>query len=258
MVTVQLNVPVPVTVAPHALIAAPAPMVVATVLPGVNPVPDTPTDTPLGPCVRVSVIPGVVTVNAAVALSAPPSDPVAVTVYAAAAPLTVKVQPLIVPVPVAVHALAAPIVPPAEIVNVTVTPGVNPLPDTVTVAPLGPCVGTSAIAGVVTVNVAVALSKLPSDPVAVTVYAAAAPLTVNVQPLIVPVPVAVHALAAPIVPPAEIVNVIVTPGVKPLPDTVTVTPLRPCVGTSVVAGVVTVKDAVALSKLPSDPVAVTV
>ena len=258
IVTVQLNVPVAVTVAPHALIAAPAPMVVATVLPGVNPVPDTPTDTPLGPCVRVSVIPGVVTGNVAVALSALPSDPVAVTVYAAAAPLTVNVQPLIVPVPVAVHALAAPIVPPAEIVNVIVTPGVNPLPDTVTVTPLGPCIGTSVMEGAVTRNDVVALSKLPSDPVAVTVYVAAAPLTVKVQPLKVPVPVAVHALAAPTVPPAEIVNAIVTPGVNPLPDAVTVTPLSPCVGTSVVAGVVMVNVAVALSKLPSDPVAVTV
>jgi hypothetical protein len=81
---------------------------------------------------------------------------------------------------------------------------------------------------------------------------------VNVQPLNVPVPVAVHALADPIVPPAVIVNAIVTPGENPLPDAVTVTPLSPCVGTSVTAGVVIVNDAVALSKLPSDPVAVTV
>jgi hypothetical protein len=102
-------------------------------------------------------------------LSKLPSDPVAVTVYAAAAPVTVKVQPVNVPVPVAVQTLAPPIAPPAEIVNVIVTPGVNPLPDAVTVTPLGPWVGTSAVAGVVTVYVAVALSKLPSDPVAVTV-----------------------------------------------------------------------------------------
>ncbi len=91
-----------------------------------------------------------------------------------------------------------------------------------------------------------------------TVYVAAAPLTVKVQPLKVPVPVAVHALAAPIVPPAEIVNAIVTPGVNPLPEAVTVTPLSPCVGTSVSDGVVIVNDAAAWSKLPSDPVAVTV
>jgi hypothetical protein len=79
-VTVQLNVPVPDTVAPHAPIVAPAPIVVVTVLPGVNPVPDTTTDTPLGPCVGTSVTAGMVTVNVAVALSKLPSDPVAVTV----------------------------------------------------------------------------------------------------------------------------------------------------------------------------------
>ena len=169
IVTVQLNVPVPDTVAPHAPIVAPAPIVVVTVAPGVNPVPDTPTDTPLGPCVWLSVIAGVVIVNVVVALSAPPSDPVAVTVYGVpdAVPVIVTVQ-LNVPVPdtVAPH---APIVAPAPIVVVTVLPGVNPVPDTTTDTPLGPCVGTSVTAGMVTVNVAVALSKLPSDPVAVTV-----------------------------------------------------------------------------------------
>ena len=45
----------------------------------------------------------------------------------------------------------------------------NPVPDTVTVAPTGPWVGDTVIAGTVMVNAAVALSKLPSDPVAVTV-----------------------------------------------------------------------------------------
>jgi hypothetical protein len=257
-VTVQLNVPVLVTVAPQAPIAAPAPIVVVTVLAGVNPVPDTPTDTPLGPWVKVRVILGVVTVKGAVARSAPPSEPVAVTVYVAVAPLTVNVHPLSVPVPLAVQALAEPIVPPALIEKVTVTLGVNPVPVAVTVTPVGPCVGTNVMAGTVTRNDAVALSAPPSDPVAVTVYVAAAPLTVNVQPLNAPVPLAVHALAEPIVPPAVIEKVIVTPGVNPLPDAVTVTPLSPWVGTSVIAGTVTKNDAVALSKLPSEPVAVTV
>ena len=80
IVAVQLNVPVTVTVAPQGPIAAPAPIALATVLPGVNPVPEIPTDTPLGPRDRVSVILGVVTVNEAVVLSEPPSDPVAVIV----------------------------------------------------------------------------------------------------------------------------------------------------------------------------------
>jgi hypothetical protein len=49
------------------------------------------------------------------------------------------------------------IVAPELIVVVTVTSGVNPLPDTVTVTPLGPCVGESVIPGVVTVNVPLAV-----------------------------------------------------------------------------------------------------
>jgi hypothetical protein len=236
-----LNVPVPVAV--HTLadpIVPPAVIVNVIVTPGVNPLPDAITVTPLGPCVGASVT-GVVIVNVAVALSAPPSDPVAVTVYGVpdAVPVIVTVQ-LNVPVPdtVAPH---APIVAPAPIVVVTVLPGVNPVPDTTTDTPLGPCVGTSVTVGVVTVNDAVPLSKLPSDPVAVTVYGVpdAVPVIVTVQ-LNVPVPdtVAPH---APIVAPAPIVVVTALPGVNPVPDTTTDTPLGPCVGKSVIAGVVTVK-----------------
>ncbi len=180
-------------------------------VPGVNPVPLTVTMIPVGPCVGVSEIAGIVTVNDAVALSEPPSDPVAVTVYVAAAPLTVNVQPLNVPAPVALHELADPIVPPAVIVNVIATPGVNPLPDAVTVTPLGPCVGVSEITGVVIVNGAVALSEPPSDPVAVTVYGVPddVPEIVTVQ-LNAPVPDAV-APHVPIVAPAPTVVVTVTP-----------------------------------------------
>jgi hypothetical protein len=73
------------------------------------------------------------------------------------------------------------------------------------------------------------------------------PLTVNVHPANPPVPLAVQVLGDPIVPPPLIENVIVALGVNPLPDAVTVTPLSPCVGTSVTVGVVTVNDAVAWS-----------
>ena len=167
-------------------------------------------------------------------------------------------QPLNVPVPVAVHALATPIDPPVVIVNAIVTPGVNPLPDAVTVTPLGPCVGTSVTAGVVIVNDAVAVSAPPSDPVAVTVYGVpdAVPVIGTVQ-LNVPVPVTI-APHAPIVAPAPIIVVIVALGVNPVPDTPTDTPLGPWAGASAIAGMVAVNDAVTLSKLPSDPVAVNV
>ena len=258
--TGQLKSPDEPTVAPHAPIVPPLSITNRTVTPGVYPVPDASTETPLGPCVGVRLSPTVVTMNGAVALSKLPSDPVAVIVYVIAGPLTVNVQSLNVPaVGSVVHELADPITPLPSIVNVTVTPGVNPLPDAVTVTPLGPCVGDSVTAGVVIANPAVALSKLPSDPVAVIVYVVAGPLTVNVQSLNVPaVGSVVHELADPITPLPSIVNVTVTPGVNPLPDAVTVTPLGPCVGDSVTAGVVIVNPAVALSKLPSDPVAVIV
>ena len=79
IVTVQLNVPVPETVAPQLVIVAPELIEVVTATPGVNPAPETVTVTPPGPWVGVSVIAGVVIVNDAVAVSKLPSDPAAVT-----------------------------------------------------------------------------------------------------------------------------------------------------------------------------------
>ena len=58
---------------------------------------------------------------------------------------------------------------PDPMLEVIVAAGVNPVPEIVVETPLGPRAGVSEIAGCVTVNVAVALSKLPSEPVAVTV-----------------------------------------------------------------------------------------
>lgn len=63
------------------------------------------------------------------------------------------------PVPIVVVTVIAP---PVSVV------GVNPVPTTVTEIPLGSWSGASVIAGLVTVNVAVARSKLLSAPVAVT------------------------------------------------------------------------------------------
>ena len=80
IVTEHENVPVAETVAPHAVTLAPALMLLVTVVPGVKPVPAIEVETPEGPRVGVRVMWGVVTVNAAVALSKLPSEPVAVTV----------------------------------------------------------------------------------------------------------------------------------------------------------------------------------
>ena len=84
------------------------------------------------------------------------------------------------------------------------------------------------------------------------------------MPALGPVEVTVHVplgvMRAPVLikretataPPALVV------GVKPVPETSTWTPLGPWVGVRVIVGVVSVNDAWAESKLPSDPVAVTV
>lgn len=69
------------------------------------------------------------------------------------------------PVTVAPHAESDA---PALTVIVTVASGVNPVPETAAVAPLGPSVGRSTIAGEVTVNAVLAWSFPLSDPVAVT------------------------------------------------------------------------------------------
>jgi len=241
IVTVQLNVPVPETVAPQLVIVAPELIVVVMVTPGVNPVPETVTATPLGPWVGVNVIDWLLIVNGAVALSKLPSDPVAVTVYAVVdtVPVIVTVQ-LNVPVPETVAPQLVIEAPELTVVRI-VAPGVNPLPETVTDVPLVPCVGESEIAGVVIVNDAVAVSKLPSEPVAVTVYAVAdaVPVIVTTQ-LNVPVPETVAPQLVVIVAPELTVVVTVTPGVNPVPETVTDAPLGPWVGVSVIAGVVTV------------------
>ena len=185
--------------------------------------------------------------------------------------------PALGPLGVTVHVPLGVMLAPVLIKNESVTAppvlliGVKPVPDTAIWTPLGPWFGVSVIAGVVIVNGDCAESKLPSDPVAVTVYVPALPV-VNAIPttqLNVPgVPAKLEettvAPQLPIVVPEEIVVVTVTAapvlvvGVKPDPVTVTWIPLGPWVGESVMAGVVRVNEDRAESKLPSDPVAVRV
>jgi hypothetical protein len=118
---------------------------------------------------------------------------------------------------------------------------VNPLPVTVYVAPTGPWLGDTVIAGVVTVNDDDALSKLPSDPVAVTVVPDVPLGTANVQ---------LNAPVAPVVNEPDVQLGIVTPSntndastvetENPVPETVTVAPTGPWPGVTVIAGTVTV------------------
>lgn len=144
---------------------------------------------------------------------------------------------------------------PVPTVAKTVAPGVNPSPLTDTATPLGPWVGERTIDGAVIMKVAAALSKLPSDPVALRVYGVedAAPVTVTEQAN-EPVP-PTTAPQVETVPPALMASATVRPGVKPEPETATVAPLGPWVGERASAGVVIVNVAVEESKPPSDPVA---
>jgi hypothetical protein len=80
IVTEHVNPPVELTVAPQLVIVAPEPIEAVTVVPGVNPLPEMWTSTPLGPWPGPTEIVGAVTVKVAVALSKLPSEPVAVTV----------------------------------------------------------------------------------------------------------------------------------------------------------------------------------
>ena len=117
----------------------------------------------------------------------------------------------------------------------------KPVPATVTVAPIGPCPGVTVIAGVVTVNVPVAV-LLPTS-VAVTVVPDTPAGTTNVQ-LNVPVAPVVREplvqLAAVIVLVSKTNDVNAVDTEKPVPATVTVAPIGPCAGVTVIAGVVTV------------------
>ncbi len=123
----------------------------------------------------------------------------------------------------------------------------KPVPATVTVAPIGPCPGVTVMAGVVTVNVPVAV-LLPTS-VAVTVVPDTPAGTANVQ-LNAPVAPVVREplvqLAAVIVLVSKTNDVSAVDTEKPVPATVTVAPIGPCPGVTVIAGVVTVNVPVAV------------
>lgn len=238
-VTTHANVPVPPTVAPQLVTVPPTLIETATVRSGVNPPPETVTATPLGPCVGERLIAGEVIVNVAVAESKLPSDPVAVNAYAVvdAVPVisTRQLKSPVPPVAAPQYVSAAP----EPIMVATVTPGVKPLPSTVIDAPLGPCDGDREIVGWVTVKVALAESFPRSDPVAVTEKAAGLRVEIVTEQLNEP-PAETVAPQPVTVAPELIVVAIVFPGVNPVPEAASETPLGPCVGESASDGVVTV------------------
>ena len=117
----------------------------------------------------------------------------------------------------------------------------NPLPATVTVAPMGPCEGVTVIATVVTVNAPIAL--WPPTSVAVTVVPDVPPGTLNEQ---------LNAPVAPVVRDPDEQLATVTPSntreasgldtEKPVPATVTAEPVGPWPGVTVIAGTVTLNE----------------
>ena len=125
---------------------------------------------------------------------------------------------------------------------------VNPLPVTVYVAPTGPCVGKTVIAGTVTVNVRAVVEVLVATSVPTTLYGPADSLgTANVH---ANPPVEFVVIVVPLyVPAVHPVGVWRTPlnatvadddTVNPLPVTVYVAPFGPWSGDSAIVGTVTV------------------
>jgi hypothetical protein len=199
------------------------------------------------------VIAGVVTVNAAVAVWPPAS--VAVTTAPEAPGGTANVH-VNVPVPLVVkEPLAQPVIAlPSSTSDVREVDTENPVPETVTAVPWGPWVGLTVIVGVVTMNTVVAV--WPPLSVAVTVVPTVSLGTLNSQPkvplaLVVKEPTAQLTIVAPS---KTSPTVLVTE--KPVPETVTITPTGPCVGLTVIAGVVTVNTPVAVWPLTSRAVTV--
>jgi len=202
-----------------------------------NPVPLTVTLAPWGPCAGVTDIDGVVTVNGVVALWPPAS--VARTVVPEVPEGTEKPQ---------VKAPAAPVVSEPELHEWIATEsktkdwmGVeteNPVPLTLTDAPIGPWVGVAVIEGVVTLNVPDVL--WPPASVAVTVVPAVPEGTANPQE---------KAPVAPVVSDPDVHDEIVmvsktseASGLeteKPVPATVTAAPTGPWEGDTVIMRAVT-------------------
>ena len=163
---------------------------------------------PVARPLSVNVTDGVAIVNVAVALSKLPSDPVAVTVKAAAVLDVIVTVHSSVPAPLVSPQFVVDNVAPLEIDSVieivaVEEVGVNPVPLTVTDVPLGPWLGVSVIAGVVTVNEAFATTVLVegSDtttwPLALDGTAIVVPEGMLVPEPVVKECVAVHAVAAP-------------------------------------------------------------
>ncbi len=203
-----------------------------------NPVPDTVTVVPTEPWPGVTVMVGVVTVNVPVVVCPPTS--VAVTVVIEVPLGTANVQ-LNAPVPFVVREplVQAVIVTESNTNNDSVVETENPVPDTVTAAPTGPWPGDTVIAGVVTVTVPVAVwppaslatTDVPAVPLGTWNVHANTPVALVVrEPLVQVVTVTESNTSEDSAVDTE----------NPVPDIVTLAPMGPWDGLTVIAGVVTV------------------
>jgi hypothetical protein len=210
-----------------------------------NPVPDTVTVEPAAPRWGLTVILGVVTLNFAVAVWPPTS---VATTEVPEVPLGTVVVQLNAPTAVVVRPPPTEqleIVTPSNTSDASVFDTENPVPEIVTVAPIGPCFGLTVIFGVVAVKVPLAV--VPPMSVATTDVPEVPLGTANVQ---------LNAPVAPVVSDPLVQEEMGTLSKtsdasaldteKPVPDTFTVAPIGPRFGVTTMLGVVTlnVPDAV--------------
>jgi hypothetical protein len=209
----------------HEEIVTPSKTSDASVAETENPDPDTVTVAPIGPWEGITVIDTEVTVNAPIAVWPPTS--VAVTVEPDVPTGTRNVQlnaPTAFEFSEPEEQLAT--VTPSKTREARVLDTENPVPATVTVEPVGPWLGVTEIAGVVTVNAPTATR--PPGSVAETVDPEVPEGTANVQ-LQDPVgPVVNDPLVhAEIVTPSKTSDESGVEPVNPVPETVTIAPIGP-------------------------------
>jgi hypothetical protein len=254
---VQLNAPVPPAVREPLVqleIVSESNTTDPTAVETENPVPETVTVAPTGPWVGLTTMSGMVTMKAPVPIWPPVS--VAVTAVPEVPLGTLNVQEKLPPTPAVSEPLVQlEIVLASNINELSTVDTEKPVPATVTVAPMGPWPGVTVIAGIVTVNTPVGL--WPPTSVAVTVVPDVPLGTRNVHEKLPVGPVVNEPLVQ-----LEIVTESNTNDARraetenPVPDTITVAPIGPCIGLSVIDGTVTRNDPVAV--WPPTSVAVTV
>ncbi|MFZ0942923.1 MAG: hypothetical protein WAN54_03395 [Syntrophobacteraceae bacterium] len=229
-----------------------------------KPVPDTVTVTPTGPWVGPTLIVGVVTVNAPVAVW--PLASRAVTVVPDV-PLGIRNVHVNAPVPLVVKEPFVQLVIAfaSKTKDSSAVDTEKPVPETVTVAPTGPWAGVTAMLGTVTVNIVALVGVLVATSSPTTGYEPGARLeTVNVQTKppnesVVIVGPTKSQSDPPVGVSNDESNVSVAPDCRLNPEPVTVyeVPTRPWAGLTEIVGIVTVNVCAAVGEFVAESSAVT-